>query len=438
MAGFSDGDGELAGWKQIAAYLRVSVRTAQKLEKEQGLPVRRGFGMKAPVFAIEAELDAWKGSRVTPPLDPVPPEPIRTREDRVKEIPARSASDLPSRRRWLEYCVAGTLPLISAGAGVAIFRSLSHARSGPPCSWRVNGPIFRVFDANGRELWTHTFPEDVRAEWSLCTFADLDGGGNAKETLFAYSADRSYPNSSLNCFNSDGSRRWEFTPGKTVTDNLGRQFTPPYATRAVQILRRAGDRRGSVVVSSVHNYSFPSQLAIADGETGELTAEYWHRGHLCHLAVADLDGNGEPEILAGGVNDAPEYKQATLLLFDRRALAGATPHPGGGSYFEGIRPVSARRTIFFPKSVLSETQEFNRVRGISVEPKRVVVDVAEGISEQDTPSVIYEFDYDLRLCNVVLTDEFQNRLRQLQAGRRVPVESPEAMVERLKSELRVL
>jgi hypothetical protein len=51
---------ELVGWKAVAAHLRVSVRTAQDFEKTRGLPVRRGAGIKAPVFALIAELEDWK------------------------------------------------------------------------------------------------------------------------------------------------------------------------------------------------------------------------------------------------------------------------------------------------------------------------------------------------------------------------------------------
>jgi len=54
---------ELVGWKAIAACLRVSVRTAQDFEKLRGLPVRRGSGVKAPVFALRAELEDWKENR---------------------------------------------------------------------------------------------------------------------------------------------------------------------------------------------------------------------------------------------------------------------------------------------------------------------------------------------------------------------------------------
>jgi tetratricopeptide (TPR) repeat protein len=60
MADIIDLCSELTGWKEIAAYLRVSVRTAQAFEKTRGLPVRRGPGQKGPVFAAPDALKKWR------------------------------------------------------------------------------------------------------------------------------------------------------------------------------------------------------------------------------------------------------------------------------------------------------------------------------------------------------------------------------------------
>lgn len=50
----------LSSWKEIAAYLRRSVRTVQRMELELGLPVRRPRGhARSSVMAIPAELDEW-------------------------------------------------------------------------------------------------------------------------------------------------------------------------------------------------------------------------------------------------------------------------------------------------------------------------------------------------------------------------------------------
>lgn len=56
----ADGD-QLSGWKDIAAFLRTSVRSAMRWEHERGLPVRRlPGGEKDSVFALREELELWK------------------------------------------------------------------------------------------------------------------------------------------------------------------------------------------------------------------------------------------------------------------------------------------------------------------------------------------------------------------------------------------
>lgn len=64
----------LGSWKEIAVHLNRGVRTLQRWEKENGLPVHRlGDGSKAPVFAFPAEIQDWlytKAPRVPPA--PVP------------------------------------------------------------------------------------------------------------------------------------------------------------------------------------------------------------------------------------------------------------------------------------------------------------------------------------------------------------------------------
>jgi len=59
---------ELTSWKEIAHYLGVHVRTAQKWVHTLRLPVHRRAGARSRVFAYTAELDAWKrqGLRASP------------------------------------------------------------------------------------------------------------------------------------------------------------------------------------------------------------------------------------------------------------------------------------------------------------------------------------------------------------------------------------
>lgn len=62
-----DPDGKrLDTWKEIAVYLGRTVRTAQRWQKTEGLPVHRHFHAKAStVYAFKREVDVWLGKRCT-------------------------------------------------------------------------------------------------------------------------------------------------------------------------------------------------------------------------------------------------------------------------------------------------------------------------------------------------------------------------------------
>jgi TolB-like protein/Tfp pilus assembly protein PilF len=57
-------DEQLASWKEIAAYLRRDVRTVQRWEKTEGLPVKRHRHRELEsVYALKSELDSWREGR---------------------------------------------------------------------------------------------------------------------------------------------------------------------------------------------------------------------------------------------------------------------------------------------------------------------------------------------------------------------------------------
>ncbi|MDA2925399.1 helix-turn-helix domain-containing protein, partial [Acidobacteria bacterium AH-259-L09] len=50
----------LDSWKEVAVYLRRSVRTVQRWEKEDGLPIYRlPHIRRGTIYAYKSELDAW-------------------------------------------------------------------------------------------------------------------------------------------------------------------------------------------------------------------------------------------------------------------------------------------------------------------------------------------------------------------------------------------
>ena len=56
----------LDSWKEIAAYLKKSVRTVHRWESEEALPVHRHLHQSSgTVYAFKSELDTWWASRKT-------------------------------------------------------------------------------------------------------------------------------------------------------------------------------------------------------------------------------------------------------------------------------------------------------------------------------------------------------------------------------------
>jgi tetratricopeptide (TPR) repeat protein len=76
------GDNRLNSWKEIAPYLGRDVRTVQRWERLQGLPVHRHqHNRLSTAYALKSELDAWWHTRPADHADSVPPaaEPVEGR-----------------------------------------------------------------------------------------------------------------------------------------------------------------------------------------------------------------------------------------------------------------------------------------------------------------------------------------------------------------------
>ncbi len=92
------------GWKEIANYLGRGVRTVQRWERLNGLPVHRPAGkQRAAVFALKLELDAWLSHawQQTPEADP---QLLRVRLEQLEQECAR-----------LRAMVSNKLPAFAAG-----------------------------------------------------------------------------------------------------------------------------------------------------------------------------------------------------------------------------------------------------------------------------------------------------------------------------------
>jgi tetratricopeptide (TPR) repeat protein len=90
----------LVGWKAIATYLARDIRTVQRWELSEQLPVHRlEHHRQASAYAYRSELDEWRLRRSAQPIEPAPEDPL----------PAAG------RRGW-PWVVAGLALVLAAAA----------------------------------------------------------------------------------------------------------------------------------------------------------------------------------------------------------------------------------------------------------------------------------------------------------------------------------
>jgi hypothetical protein len=99
----------LDSWKEIAVYLGREVRTAQRWEKREGLPVKRHFhGKASSVWALKHKIDAWLHSRNQTASEPAPNEECSEPAAQSLNTTLRSAAQMQAKSRsWLQNAAAG-------------------------------------------------------------------------------------------------------------------------------------------------------------------------------------------------------------------------------------------------------------------------------------------------------------------------------------------
>jgi hypothetical protein len=105
----------LDSWKEIAVYLRREVRTAQRWERREGLPVHRHAHAKgSSVRAFKQEIDAWLHSRDRAASQAAPKEECSEAAAESLNSTPLTAAPMPAKSRpWLQDAAArvGSLDL---------------------------------------------------------------------------------------------------------------------------------------------------------------------------------------------------------------------------------------------------------------------------------------------------------------------------------------
>jgi hypothetical protein len=328
---------------------------------------------------------------------------------------------IPRMRARRGLMIAAAMAAVCIAAFITV-RLLTA--QGQPKFGRLDGAVLRITDANGKELWSKAFPDGFATDWyyekgigTRIWFADLEGKGHTS-VLFSYlsAAGPQSHETTLICYSDRGKEKWRWNPGRELPELAGSSAT--FRTSALAVLKATEKRPPRIVVASIHEIWWPSQIAMLDGN-GKLISEYWHSGALNFLTLADLDGDGREEILAAGISEYDH--QATLVVLDPDKVFGASTEERPEYQIHGMGVAQERMRLLFPRSDLNRAMfQFNMAMDPKVEPGSIRLTVAECITPLGC-HIWYEFDKTFRLIAAYAGgDEFRSAHARFYANSKNP------------------
>jgi hypothetical protein len=449
----SSRNGRLDGWKDIAAYVGRGVRTAQRWERELGLPIHRlRTGSGEVVYAERAEIDAWLVKQSDDNLArgdggrDANGQNGNGRNGNGKDangadgngIDANSRDDgvrggaSASGWRWRAMAgVAGAIALAAlAVAGWALSGRSSPGDAGiataltpalpQPVSLAPSTDTLIAFGADGRQVWQYPFkaplveynpqrPAAFRQAWDI---QDIEGDGSS-EAIFAR-ASPSDPR--VYCFNSDGSVRFDVSIDTPV--RFGEYACPPVMLTHVFREQRP-DFPGTFLVAGHHPLHFPAVLRRLDAQ-GHTAGEYWSNGYILLVTSVEIDGRWAT--LVGGAHN--ETGGASLAVFFGN-IEGSAPATRTEYACDGCPAGAPDIFLVFPRSrQQGQLRENAFVNNVSVVgPDRLSV----GVVNAGTPDSAqhccgysyYTLDRDFRVVATELGGSYWPLQRALEAEHRV-------------------
>ncbi|MCX6551587.1 MAG: hypothetical protein NTY02_11405 [Acidobacteria bacterium] len=418
------------GWKEIASYLGRGVRTAQRWERDLGLPVHRLDTKGAEVvYAIRDEIDEWW--RRTDQARSAP----RIHGPVVTPPPGGRSRGVTRRDLGVAVTAIAVLVVLLMGLANGWLRRVwplgtSTASLSQPVSWRFDQQQLRVFDAQGNPLWDHAFefPIDegvyrtgflVDGHAPSAVIDDIDTDGRAEVLLVPWAL--APGNRRLWCFRSTGSVAFTAPVAAGIVGRTGGSEPAYGGGRFILTSNRAGGK--SIWLTAPHYYRSETVLQRLDG-SGRLIGEYWSNGTITMLKDVILS-NGRRVLLVGGTN--AELQTATLALLDYDHPDGSDPVVARAGRCEGCSATQPIAYLVFPRLDVATAVsrqplvDLVQLRGdggfeVSVLQARI------GLTS-DRPfihaAVVYRFTPDLRLQSTLATDAYRLAHSELELGGRL-------------------
>lgn len=369
----------LTSWKEIADYLNVTVRTAQRWEREFKLPVHRlGKDQKSHVTANADEIDEWLNQ-----------------------------SQKRSKTRFILILKIAILFTIFAGIAILaiyrLFKYPSPKTPGLPFSYLAQSNCIEIYDQAGHKLWTYKVDHILEKTPYLPSrhppvfFDDIDGDERLDVIMVVHTYDNI--DDHLIRLDDKGNVLWEYRPGQACQYGQ-RTYSSDFDIKLIHLSDLNSDGKKEIIVDSCHKIHFPCRFVVLDSD-GFTLGEYWNAGHIVTIKTVDLNHDNLKEILLGGVNN--NYQRGCLIILDMRKIRGHSPPlsdpdffpanytPGTELYYILIPPDSLRRFLTVQDNIFSIEIFNDQTFDICTNKSRI----------------FYKFSFDLRPIEVFTGLEFE-------------------------------
>ncbi|MGD8748976.1 MAG: hypothetical protein PVI44_10950, partial [Balneolaceae bacterium] len=216
-----------------------------------------------------------------------------------------------------------------------------------------SGQLLKAFDAGPRRAKTFR-GNNSNQRFPQVQFYDLDEDGTNE--VFWYESSfldhRSQHISNIKAWSLTGdSLIWQFPvqfdlqfPRKnSIVDD-------EFELKEFQIVD-IGDGKPLLVANANAGPMFPSVIFSLNVSTGKIDQTYVHAGRLYDMAVKDLTGDGIPEVIATGMNNA--FWKASITVLDIYHMQGHAP-VRGDYIVKGFKPAKERYYLMIPKTILGK------------------------------------------------------------------------------------
>ncbi len=215
-----------------------------------------------------------------------------------------------------------SLRLWRRAAAAAVVVALAGASSWLAAAWRhpaldsvkmVDGHTVAAVAADGRELWRRA----VGGHVASLRVADLTGDSAPEAVLFLRddAVTDGFSGCSVVVLSATGDEVARIDPGVFALEQTYPEMSRRYRPGPLEVGDLDGDGRPELLAAALHRDWYPAALAVwwghRDGRTQVLLV---NSGRIDDVATADLDGDGNREIVVTGVNNPLGYQTIVAVL----------------------------------------------------------------------------------------------------------------------------